>query len=118
MKDMYTPNHGSDEERLDALFAAYRAACPGPDPGPNFMPQLWQRIEARQSFSFFLGRIASGFVTAAVALTLAMAVYLYVPRSTSAFYSESYVEALAAGHAENSDLYEPVRFDAEQAGQL
>jgi hypothetical protein len=119
MKDMYTPNHGSDEERLDALFAAYRAACPEPEPGPNFMPQLWQRIEARQSFSFFFGRMASGFVTAAVAVTLAMAVYLYMPRSTTAFYSESYVEALAAGHAGENDLYEPVRFDpSDQAGQL
>jgi hypothetical protein len=42
-----------------------------------------------------------------------------MPRPTTAFYSESYVEALAAGHAGENDLYEPVRFDpSDQAGQL
>lgn len=109
---MYTRNGGSDEERLNALFRAYRAACPEPEPSANFMPQLWQRIEGRQTFSFFLGRMASGFVTAAVALTLVMAVYLYFPSPSSAFYSESYVEALA-GHAADSEFV----FD-DSAGRL
>ena len=68
---------GSDEERLEALFRAYRAACPDPEASANFMPQLWQRIEGRRTFSFFVRRMASGFVTAAVAATLLMAVYLY-----------------------------------------
>ena len=116
---MYTPNRGSDEENLDALFQEYLAACPDPEPGANFMPQLWRRIEARRTFSFSLGRIASGFVTAAVALTLAMAVYLYFPRTSNSYYSESYVEALAAGHAaENADFFEAVHFDVSDSGQL
>jgi hypothetical protein len=80
------------------------------------MPQLWERIEARQSYSFFLGRLASGFVTAAAALTLAMAAWLYLPRY-NAFYSETYVEALAAGHASDADLYEAADV-SEPAGQL
>ncbi|MCL4401266.1 MAG: hypothetical protein M1436_01190 [Acidobacteria bacterium] len=60
------------------------------------MPQIWERIDARQNYSFFFGRLASGFVTAAVALTLVMALWLSMPRRTNAFYSETYVEALAS----------------------
>ena len=50
------------------------------------MPQLWQRIESRQTFSFFFGRVARGFVTAAVAATLAMAVYLSVAAQCRLLY--------------------------------
>ncbi len=43
------PQHeGHREAQLDALFQAYLEACPAPEPSANFMPQLWQRIEARQ----------------------------------------------------------------------
>lgn len=115
---MHTPDRGSHE--LDELFQAYRAACPDPEPGANFMPQLWQRIEARQSFSSLMVRMASGFVTAAVALTLLMAAYLYIPPSHGVFQSQTYVEALAASHApENPDFFEPVLFEpSDTAGKL
>ncbi len=116
---METPNRGNDEQNLERLFRAYREACPDPDPGPNFMPELWARIEARKTFSFFLGRWASGLVTAAAALTLAMAMYLYLPRPVTAFYSESYVEALASHSTDGGDLLEPAHFDlADSAGEL
>ena len=116
---MDTPNTGSNgEQGLDRLFQAYREACPDPEPSVNFMPELWARIEARRTVSFFLGRLASGFVTAAVALTLAMAVYLYFPRTTTAFYSESYVESLAAHSGDGADLLE-AHFDlSDPAGEL
>ena len=107
----------SNEERLDALFGAYRAACPDPEPGVNFMPQLWERIEGRRNFSFAFRRMARGLVTAAVAAALAMAVYLYYPQTNSAFYSETYVEALAAGHG--AEIEAAVDLDgSEMAGQL
>lgn len=118
---MHTPTGRSREDELDGLFRAYREACPDPEPGANFMPQLWDRIESRQTFSSFLERMASGFVTAAVALTLLMAVFLYIPQGNGAFQSESYVEALAASHAdyENTDFFEPVHFDSsDTAGKL
>lgn len=117
---MHTRTRGSDDEELDALLQAYRDACPAPEPGPNFMPQVWQRIEARQRYSFFLGRVASVFVTAAVAASLAMAAYLYFPRHSSAFYSESYVEALLASQAaDNGDYFEPVHYESsDSAGKL
>jgi hypothetical protein len=111
---------GSDEERLNALWQSYRAACPDPEPGSDFMPQLWQRIEGRRTFSFFFGRLAGGFVTAAVAATLAMAAYLYYPGPTNVYSTGTYVEALAYGSsADNADLVEVVGFDPyDPAGQL
>ncbi len=97
---MSSLNSHPDESALDLLFRAYRDACPAPEPSPQFMPRLWQRIEARQRYSSFFGRVARRFVTAGVALSLGMALYLAVPTSySSLFTSESYVEALAGGRA-------------------
>ena len=103
---MDTPDTGSNEQNLSRLFQSYREACPDPDPSVNFMPELWARIEARQTFVFNLRRVASRLVTAAVAVTLAMAVYLYFPQRPTPFYSESYIEALAAPSGDSADLFE------------
>ena len=109
---MVQGNEGNQEQRLDALFRAYHDACVAPDPSANFMPRLWQRIEARQGFSFSFLRIARGFVTAAVAAALAMTIYLATPRHTVALSNGTYVDVLAASHnSENSDLYDTVRYD-------
>ena len=59
------------DDQLDALFRAYREACTTPEPGPNFMPQLWQRIESRQTFAFSFKRMANALVTAAMAASTA-----------------------------------------------
>jgi hypothetical protein len=90
-----SPMRGNAEERLDALFRAYREACPDPEAGPNFMPQLWQRIEARQTFAFSLRRMAGGFATAALALSVALGVYMAIPRNSQSYAPQSYLEALA-----------------------
>ncbi len=104
-------NMGSDETRLDALFAAYRDACPDPEPSANFMPLLWQKIETREQTSTIFGRLARNLVTAALALSsiLALAVSLsYSP----ALPSESYVEVLAEDQARESlDYFEPVQIE-------
>jgi hypothetical protein len=105
------PENQNQDEHLNALFRAYGDACVAPEPSANFMPQLWQRIESRQTFSFFFGRVARGFVTAAVAATLAMSVYLTIP-GASGSYSSTYVEVLAASHnADNPDLIETAGYD-------
>ena len=100
---------GSDEEKIDSLFRAYRDSCVAPEPGVNFMPSLWARIESRQSFTFSFRRMANVFVTSAVALSLAAGVYLSIPRTDPAYYSQSYVEALA--EATSPDIG-PVSSDA------
>jgi hypothetical protein len=106
-------NHeGNQGERIDTLFRAYRDACVVPEPGANFMPELWQKIEARQTFSFFFGRVARGFVTAAIAATLAMAIYLVAPHNTSAVYTTTYIDVLDANHnTDSTDAYETVRYE-------
>lgn len=101
---------GSDEARLDRLFEVYRAACPDVEPSAGFMPQLWQKIEARQSVSLVFGRLARNLATAGLALSvlLGLAVSFSGSRSTQ-LPSESYAEVLADEHYNASFDFEPVR---------
>jgi hypothetical protein len=105
---------GSSDEQLDRLLRAFREACPTPEPGPNFMPQLWHKIESGQTLGFALRRFASAFVTVAVAASLALGVYMAMPRAAApnpSYYS-SYVEALAAANTiDTPDIVAPVRLD-------
>ena len=113
---MVDPIRGKDDERLDALFAAYRRACPTPEPSANFMPNLWQRIEARQAQTFSFRRMANGFVTAAVALSIALGcVYMVMPRTTVSTSAESYLEVLAESKPiDTPDFVTPVRLDLSE----
>ena len=104
---------GNNEERLDALFRAYRDACPDPEASANFMPKLWQRIEARQTYTFSFRRMANAFVTAAVALSIALGVYMSVPRN--AYTAQSYIEALAeANPLDTPDIVGPVHLEISE----
>ena len=99
---------GNEDEKLDALFRAYRDACPDPEASANFMPTLWARIDSRQTFLFSFRRMANAFVTAAVALSIALGVYMSIPRSTPGSGTETYVEALAeANPLDNPDIVSP-----------
>ena len=109
---------GNVDARLDALLRAYRDACPTPEPSANFMPDLWQRIESRQNFTFSFQRMANAFVTAAVALSIALGVYMSIPRSNPASYSQSYLEALAdANTLDTPDYVSPVRLELSNPGR-
>jgi len=89
------------KDRLDALWVEYREATPDPEVGPNFMPQLWHKIEARrvETTSVFR-RLAKICVMATVALALVMSAVL-IPHNNNdeVFYSGTYVDALAAEHS-------------------
>jgi hypothetical protein len=106
------PIYGSsDNERLDALFREFAKACPDRDPSANFMPKLWQQIEARQTYTFSFRRMANALVTAAVALSIVLGVYMALPR-TSAYTGQSYIEALADANALDApDIVGPVHLD-------
>jgi hypothetical protein len=104
-----------DNGKLPALLAAYREACPDPDPDPNFMPSLWQKIEARQTLAFTVQRVARAFLTVAAAICILLSVALVTARSHHPMLaSGTYVEMLAAeqapegfdiadlGHSDNS----------------
>jgi len=91
---MMNQMRGSDDEKLDALFRAYRDSCPVPEASANFMPNLWAKIESRQTFTFSFRRMATGFVTAALALSLALGVYMSMPHANPNS-PQTYLEALA-----------------------
>jgi hypothetical protein len=40
------------EGRLDRLLAAYRDALGDPEPSPQFLPAIWQRIDAAKPISW------------------------------------------------------------------
>src|SRR5271169_3956184 len=111
------PKSGNNEERLDALFRAYQEACPDREPGPNFMPNLWQRIEARQTFTFSLRRMANGFVTAALALSVALGIYMAIPH-TQPYTPQSYIEAIAdAQPLDTPEIVGPVSLDLSESSR-
>jgi len=86
------------DERLEPLWAEYREACPDPEASAGFMPQMWQRIEARRnaiSSSWF--RVwAQVWLATAVTLTILMGA-IVIPRLQNAPpYEANYVDVLAA----------------------
>lgn len=94
MRDM-----ADKSEKLDRLWAEYRAAVPDPEPGAGFMPGLWKRIEARRSSNLtMLRRIAQVCVGATVALTLLMGAVLIPKFERAPVYSATYVDVIAADH--------------------
>jgi len=105
------PMRGSDDQKLDALFQAYREACQAPETSANFMPNLWARIESRQSFTFVFQRMANALATAAVALSLVIGAYMAIPRSAPNPLSQTYVDVLA--EADTPDNIAPTTVDYE-----
>ena len=96
--------HGeANPDRLSAIFVQYREACPAPESRPDFLPRLWQEIEARQSFGRKLALFARGVVGTAAASCAIMLFLLLQPAHQTGFYDASYVEVLASSQA-SSDL--------------
>jgi len=96
------------EARLDEMFAAYRAACPDPDASPNFMPELWARIEAREENTNWFGSVAKALVTAALAATVILGMMVSSKNQSSAYYDGTFVDALRADHVAT---LEPLQLD-------
>jgi len=95
-----TPN-GRLEAELSQLFAQYREILPDPEPRPEFLPELWRRIETRKASTRDLRRLTQGFVTAAAVVALLIGIFLSLPQGrVSAFYSNTYLELLAADQAQ------------------
>ena len=93
-------NNQAMESRLDALLASYREACPDPEVAPDFMPRLWQKIEARRSSALSLRKWTQAFVTAAAAICLLFGILLTTSNSPmSPVYDSTYLEVLAADQA-------------------
>ena len=86
-------------DKLDALWVEYRAACPDPEAGAGFGPKLWQRIEERRArTAFIFRRLVQACVVASVGLALVLGVVVIPRMQNMSFYSSSYVDELAADH--------------------
>ena len=86
------------DDRLNSLLAEYRDACPDPEPGTNFMPQLWQRIEARRgaTVSLLLRRWTEAWLLATVTLAIVIGVFLIPRLQDPPALQASYVDVLLA----------------------
>ena len=97
-------------DKLDPLWAEYREACPEPEPGANFMPQLWQRIESQRSSiaSSWFRLWAEVWLVATVTLAIVIGAIL-IPRfqSNPPAYLASYVDVLAAADSANDSVMLP-----------
>jgi hypothetical protein len=84
------------DQELDDLFNRYRAALPDPEASPNFMPELWRKIEARQFFVTRMKKLTQVFVAAAAAICLFLGIVLQVPVSSQGpIVRGNYVDVLA-----------------------
>lgn len=92
------------EERLEELFRAYKEACPDPEASANFMPLLWEKIEAQQQMPRLLKRFTQVFVSAAALLCLVMSALLFAP-TPPAPIAQTYVEALDTAQPPESLAY-------------
>jgi hypothetical protein len=100
----------SAEAELDKLFAQYRAACPEVELNPNFMPVLWQKIEARQNFWPVFGRFGRMATTASAALCLLLLALNLLTSPSALNIIPTYADALMADHsAEKTDYGEAIR---------
>jgi hypothetical protein len=85
------------ESKLAALWMRYREACPDPEPSPEFMPELWKRIEMRRQATLnvlFRRWVEVCVFTAVLALVLTT---LMVPRwQRMPVYQSTYLDVLTA----------------------
>ena len=103
----------NDDSKLDQLFQAYRAACPEIEPGANFMPELWKRIESKHTFWFVFQNLARTTVTACAALCLLLVFLNFVPPFEHRAVQANYTDTLMAEHtAENTDFTENIHISA------
>jgi|SRR5579875_2252350 len=110
MSELIGESMHDEESKLDTLLESYRSACPDVEPSANFMPALWQKIEARRSFWFVFQREARAVMTASAALFLLLLVLNLFSGSQAHLTPSSYADALMADHtAEQTDYTEAIR---------
>jgi hypothetical protein len=95
----------NQEAGFDALLESYRDACPEVEPSANFMPGVWQQIEARRSFWFVFLREARTALTACAALCLALLLLNFIGGSTARVTEPTYADALMAEHSAEQTYY-------------
>ena len=104
--------HNTGETNWQMLVDRYRECCEVPE-GRNFMPVLWQKIEAKRMRTVRFERAARSLFAAAVGLSLVLGAFLMVPgQPPSVLNSATYVEEIAtANTADGGTFFEPVRME-------
>jgi len=98
----------SDELRLDEMFRLCRESREDPEGSPNFMPQMWARIEMRRASTNWFDYLAKALVTASVAASLVAGLLISSANQSAAFYKTTFVDALVRDHAASM---EPLSLD-------
>lgn len=96
------------EDRLDELFRTYRAVCPDPEPGVNFIPNMWAGIETREISTNWFGRVAKVLVSSALTLSAILGMMTSSRNQPSVFFNATFVEAL---RADQMSSLEPLNLD-------
>jgi len=89
------------KDDIQAIFHEYRESMRDFEPGPEFMPKLWSRIDARRGFTLRIKRFTHVFLAGAAALCLVMTGVLVLPISRQPVQS-TYVDILAEAHPSES----------------
>ena len=95
----------NDDSGLDRLFQEYRAACPEIEPSANFLPAVWQKIEARQSFWYVFRHLGRPVTAASAALCLLLLVLNLISSPPTHSLVPSYTDALMADHSAEKTYY-------------
>ncbi len=96
-------DQGGVNDKLDAVFAQYREACPDREASASFMPQLWEQIEARRSAvaSSWFRLWAQVWLVATVTLAIVMGGILIPRLENPPAVPASYVDVLTAADSAN-----------------
>ena len=96
------------EQELDQLFAASRNAFPELEASPNFLPELWAKIEERRApgwltlISNWAPRVALAASIAAAALTTTAAINHQKTRDIQLLES-NYIDVLTVSSLDEQD---------------
>ncbi len=99
---------------LDGLLARYRSGVGEPDASANFMPRLWQKIEAKRNLTFKFRRLTQLFVGTAAAICLLIAgLSTALPSTNGKLPHGSYLDVLAEAVPADSLAAQGIRGESE-----
>jgi hypothetical protein len=85
--------------RLEQLFQDYKAGVMVPEAGLNFMPRLWEQIDARRTFAFRIRKATQILVAASAVACLLMTGINVVGNSPAPRQQHAtYLDVLAEAH--------------------
>lgn len=85
-----------NERELDGLWSSYRESMPDTEPSSEFMPKLWQNIEARQRSRITAWtKLTGAFVSVSLALCLVFTIASAVEDRLMPAHASSYIDALS-----------------------